>query len=160
MASQILKDEQTINEILASGPGSRFVLPGDSVPSFISKSIGVNTDRGRTMIDATHPLSSSVPDRRLVTINSDGTIIADNANLPIGSAQSLFGKMMLGRILANGINRPDQIASTYDPLMPCGDLSVFVISGAADKIQGDSSDPIRLLYSKPKFPLFLAAFSS
>ena len=34
------------------------------------------------------------------------------------------------------------------PFMPCGDLSVFVISGGADNIQGDASDPIRLLYSK------------
>jgi hypothetical protein len=119
MASQILKDETTIRRILASGPGSRFVLPNDDVPPFIANSVGVNTERGRTIFDG-------------VT----------------GQAQTVFGQTILGQINATGINRPDEVTATMNPLPPCGDLSVFVISGKAGNIQGDASDPIRLLYSK------------
>lgn len=119
IARQIMDDEKTIGQIVVAGPGSRFVLPNDSVPRFISNSIGVNTDRGLTIIDA---------------INH--------------RAHSEFGKTILGSINAKGINRLDQITMTYNPLMPCGDLSVFVVSGAAENIQGDPSDPIRLMYSE------------
>jgi hypothetical protein len=119
MARQMIDDEQVINQIAASGPGSRFVLPTDSIPPFISKSIDVNTDRGRTIIDATNH-----------------------------SARSVFGKTIMGQINATGITNPNQITMTMNPLMPCGDSSVFVVSGAADNIQGDAADPIRLVYLK------------
>jgi hypothetical protein len=126
LARQMIDDEQVIDQIAASGPGSRFILPTDSIPPFIAKSIGVNTDRGRTVIDATHH-----------------------------SARSVFGKTMLGQINATGITNPNQVTMTMNPLMPCGDSSVFVISGAADNIQGDAADPIRLLYSKQYGVIYL-----
>ncbi len=126
LARQIIDDEKVIDQIVASGPGSRFVLPTDSIPPFIAKSIGVNTDRGRTIIDATHH-----------------------------SAQSVFGKTILGQINATGVTNPNQLTMTMDPLMPSGDWSVFVVSGAAYNIQGDTSDPIRLLYSKQYGVIYL-----
>ncbi len=116
-ARQIVEDERIIGQIVASGPGSRFVLPGDSVPPFIAKSVSVNTERGRTIIDAVNH-----------------------------SAQSEFGKTMWS-LPTTGVNSVSQLTLS-GPFMPCGDLSVFVISGGADNIQGDASDPIRLLYSK------------
>jgi hypothetical protein len=42
-----------------------------------------------------------------------------------------------------------------NPLIPCGDWSVFAISGAADNIQGNPADPIRLLYSKQYGVIYL-----
>jgi hypothetical protein len=119
MARQIVEDEVLIEQIAASGPASRFVIPPGSVPPFIANSVGANNDRGRTVIDAANH-----------------------------SAMSVFGKTILGQLNATNITNPNQVSFTMNPLMPCGDRSVFVVSGTAFNIQGDSADPIRLLYSK------------
>jgi hypothetical protein len=67
------------------------------------------------------------------------------------TARNVFGKTILGQIPpTTGITNLNQIQAVMNsaPLLPCGDRSVFVISGQVQNIQGDASDPIRLLYSK------------
>lgn len=61
--------------------------------------------------------------------------------------------MLIALACGNGCSSPPMSlrstqATLAFPLMPCGDLSVFVIAGLVENIQSDASDPIRLLYSK------------
>jgi hypothetical protein len=116
-ARQILDDERLIDEIVALGPGSRFVLDPELAPFILSKGSTENPSRGRT------------------EINGDQ-----------GSALTIFGKVSLGSISAEGVNSVADVKMNYDPVMPCGERSVFVIRGKLGNIQGDSANPIRLVY--------------
>ncbi len=126
-AKQILADEKVIEGIIQSGPGERFVVPKDCLPEFVSKSCQYHKQRGRTVLEGT----PGVPSAQF-------------------SAMTVFGNV--------SFSVPETIASPQElqtkgirgPFLPCGNRSVFVISGGAQNIVGDAKAPIRFVYLADK----------
>jgi hypothetical protein len=130
-ARQIIADEQTIEDIENKGVGDHFVIPKDSWPPFVVNSVTENQERGRTIL----------------TTLKEG----------LGSANTVFGNTIISK-LPTTIQNSDELNHLKGggPFFPCGNRSVFIVNGKINNIVGDSSDPIRLVYSASKGLIVIA----
>jgi peptidoglycan hydrolase-like protein with peptidoglycan-binding domain len=123
-AKALIDDESTITDIEINGVGSRTLIARKFWPEIIEKSLIENTQRGRSILDASQNIMK-------------GTTI--------------LGEAIMKRTLwykdTGAMEKGDVEIQAVGPFYPCGDRSVFILNGKINNILGDPKDPIRLLYS-------------